>query len=378
MEDANGIVISQSFMILTLNEPTILEKLFQSEIFADTALEVLSKKDVSPHVLGRLSSITLTSLLTYPSLACPRCGFIYHLLSYCANPSVFNLFETICGDDSRCPPTQKWLLDMGFEMYIHREMESIDFNHKSTASNPNFDTVFEKAFCLYRLISQCSLNKILGPSFHSKSIVNVLTKNFEPEPAHLKSARWKAINSTLVRENAASMLVFIPPALQLLTENFSQLHSYRVSAIEFMTQMMIYAPLTFDMLLESNVLQSLITIVISFPNSSILHSAFTRFIEISMTNEKFAEKIVRVSTPLMVDICTQRENRVLAPFCFKLMSMFFEAGSKNATINLALREVMDTNSFVNGPLKIYNRVTTETYGGSEVITVVKSLKSLFD
>ena len=119
-------VSNNAYAILLMGDPKILTPILQDFSFRDVATELLSDKNASPIMIGRLASITLNCLSNVNEIAIDSCGFIYKFLHHCGNPSVFNFFITIC-DDARVTPTQTWLNQMGFHEFVFREFNSIDF-----------------------------------------------------------------------------------------------------------------------------------------------------------------------------------------------------------------------------------------------------------
>ena len=139
----NGNISYNAYAILLMGDPKILTPVLQDFSFRDVATELLSDKNANPVMIGRLASITLNCLSNVNELAVESCGFIYKFLPHCGNPSVFNFFITICGDDPRVSPTQMWLNEMGFSEFVFREFNNIYVNYdpkdsKNKWKDPDF------------------------------------------------------------------------------------------------------------------------------------------------------------------------------------------------------------------------------------------------
>ncbi|KAK8886318.1 hypothetical protein M9Y10_041780 [Tritrichomonas musculus] len=374
----NGNISYNAYAILLMGDPKILTPVLQDFSFRDVATELLSDKNANPVMIGRLASITLNCLSNVNELAVESCGFIYKFLPHCGNPSVFNFFITICGDDPRVSPTQMWLNEMGFSEFVFREFNNIDVNYDPKDSKNIWkDPVFVRILCLYQLVTRCCTNQILRNHFRTPDIVAVLQKDVIHAPDYLKSARWSAINAATCKETAVPLLKMIPNALQLLTEQFTSLKSYRVSALNFITNMMTLAPLTFDLLLQSSMPQMLVNLVLTFPNSTILHNSFLRFVQNGLLNEQFALTIASVYTPIIIDCAIEGTNRILLPCCMEMMKLFNNAARDDRNIAQALHETTGYDDFVKKNLKEYMRILDKPYGEDSATALFHKMKNFF-
>lgn len=377
--DVNPNLSKHAYTILLMGDPKILLPMLKDFSFRDVATELLSQNDLKPILIGRLSSITQACLANLSQQATDSCGFIYRLLTYCGNPSVFNFFVTICGEDERFIPAQHWLNDMGFSLFVFREFDKIDVNYKPEDVTGIWkDPIFIRYLCLYQLITKCCQNEILQKGFRTIELVKLLKKEFVNSPDYLNSAKWSAITAATCQDIAVPLLDVIPHALKVLTEPFEKLKSFRVSALEFITQMMKLAPMTYSLLLESSMPQMLINLVFAFPNSTILHMAFLQFVETGLTHESFAMKIVSVYAPVCIDCAIQGTNRVLIPTCMKMMTLFNEAAKKEKNLALALYETPEYNNFVKKNLKEYTTLISRPYGDDGPVALFKKVKSIFN
>lgn len=214
-------------------------------------------------------------------------------------------------------------------------------------------------------MAKCCLNQVLCIGFQNEHSVQVLTKCFPNEPTFVCNARWSAISASTSKTTAPFLLKeLFTNALNLLNEQFDNLKEFRVSALEFITKILAYAPLSFDVLLQSSMPQMLIHIVLQFPYSTFLHSAFLKFVENGLKREDFALKIVGCYSPVIVDITEEKRNRVLIPIFMKMLDMFLEAAKTNKNINTMVKETPGLRNFIRDKLKKYKEVTSKPYGES--------------
>ncbi|KAH0786607.1 hypothetical protein GPJ56_009509 [Histomonas meleagridis] len=377
-KDEKSVVSTNAYAILSLGNPQILKPILDDSSFQNTALEILSKESVPQFTIGRLSSLTLTLLTNLPEQATESCGFIYHLLKYCENPGVFNFFETICSADPKYELTQKWLNEMGFSEYLLRELDKIDFSYESQEANKYKDSIYIRCLCFYKLIGKCCDNPIMVESFQSEHVVDSLSQAFPNEPSFIRSARWDSISAITSQKTAVFLLKkLFQTAVDILMEQFDRLLAYRVSALTFITKMLTIAPLSFELLLQSSMPQLLIHIVVQFPYSTFLHSAFLKFVEVGLTHLQFAIKIVGCYTPVIIDIAEDRKNRILSPCCIKMLEMFLEKAKTNKEISQVLNETPGIAKFVRGTMKEYQKLVDTPYGEPQT-GVLKMIRNIFN
>lgn len=334
--------------------------LLNDEYFRDKCLDILSQKDIPPPLLGRLVGITSCFINVVPDSIGKNCGFLYQLLKYCDNSSVFNFFLTICSECERIVPFQQWLIDFGLCDYVLREIRSIDVNYQSECLNIYTDPVFLKLLCLYNIILNSSKNTVLKDTYVTKEVTEVSIIQFKNAPIYIINAQWEVINSLICQKTAIHLLCMINPAIDNIKDNYDKLSSFRVSSIEFLTKMMKLSSLTFDLLIQSSIIQILCEKIVKFPNSSILHGAFRDFVVVGLTRDDFALKMAAIYIPFFLD---NTSDRILAATIFKCINLFKEAAAKNQKLNEILQSNQEYVSFVNTKLVEYNEVSDKPYGG---------------
>jgi hypothetical protein len=366
-----------AFNILTCN-PVYLQPVLENGVLLDMATGIVTRPELPPFLIGRLSSLSLNALYHLPDLATISCGFIYHLLKYCENPTVFNLFENLTGDAPEVGPAQKWLQDMGFSLYITREFNNLNFDYVSTEHNTYKDAVYNKTVYLLQLISRSCRNQTLQADFWNEDIVNCLKKATFPDPPDFVSiARWEAIVGVTSAATHEFCKCFLAQAFKLLTDPFEKLKAYRVSALTFVTRMMELAPSTFDAMMRTQMPQMVINLVFQFPNSTILHNAFVKFVEVGLTNSLFAMFVISVYIPVVMYNGESNENRVVKACCMRVMRLFWDLADRDGEIAQMMGEFDGVNDFLAGPLTKYMEKTEKPYGGELPKYDLKSLSSWF-
>jgi hypothetical protein len=353
-----------AFKILNCGDCEYLRPLFESDVYRNNALELITQKNPPAFLLGRLASMTLIAFVSLGEIACDNCGFIYRLLPYCENPTVFNLFETLTGDDSRVEPAQKWLKDFGFCEYIPREVINIQFDHVSELANVFHDPVYNKAFYLFQLIARGLRNSVLGDEFRTESVVQCLKRQFPKMPDFVQISRWDALFFLVSEKNATSLEVFVDEAIRIVSEPFDRLKKYHISALAFITRMMRYDPTVYQTLDRSGLPSMMGTVVLGFPNSTILHNAFIDFIEVGLTNIAFADRVIRLYVPI-ISVHGESGNRILKSVCIRLMELFLDAVKKQRKLKAAMAESSEGNKFIKDIVLPFRKMSQGNYGGMD-------------
>lgn len=421
--DSKSSISTHAFQILSLNSPDLLNIILSNDIFRDAATDMLAKPNIPEYLLGRLSSITYAALIALPKEATQSAGFIYTLIHHSQNPSVFNFFESICSPDDRLIETHKWLIQMGFYEYILRELrflkpaeylpdheKILDFIRNSTKSTTKipsndpessqksdappepeepipedklnrtimyYDPTYFTAQAMYTLIARSTKNPILASSYYNKETIDTLSVKFINEPPFITNARWNAIYSVTCSETKGMMENPMKEAIEILSQPFEKLHSYRVTALKFLTSMMMLEPQTFNVLMKSNILQLVTGIILQFPNSSILHSAIRDFVSVGLQKTDFAVRMVTLYTPVLIESARDRNNRVLGSTAIQIIKMFAEQGLKDPLVKKALIEGTEFLRYYNREMKNYLQVCDSNYGGEIPANFIKVFKALF-
>jgi hypothetical protein len=352
-----------AFKILTCGHPEYLRPLLESGMYVNYATELLIKPDISSLMVGRLSSLTVVALLNLPELACDACGFLYRLLPFCENPTVFNLFETLTGDDQRISKAQEWLRDFGFCMYIPREIGNIDFQYVSTGDNVFKDPVYNRACYLFQLISRGSGNPILGAELRTPDVVQCLQRQFPKMPDFVQIARWDAILAQVSEGTAEMCQVFVGEAVSIVCEEIIRLKKYHVAALSFLTNMMELLPDVIQRIESGFIPSMLISLTAQFHSSTILHNAFLKFTEVGLKNKAFAEQLVRLYLPFLIVNGESNDNRILRSCCIRVMELFITAAKSNSGLKHILDESPEVGPFIDHTIKPFRTKSTAKYGG---------------
>lgn len=309
--DDNSSLSASAYSVLLTGEPEVLKPLFTNGWLLTTAVDLLGNKKTKDYLIGRLASVTLVCIGALDESILDQCTFIFNFLPHCNNASAFNLLTSICDDVESYTKLQEWLNKLHFFEYVFAEFDTIDFSYQFQKNiTDNIDTtmykdpVASKCLCLYNLLGCCCQNKILQKSFLKDKLIEILLRRFTSKsktPDFIRTARWKTITSATHDKISKELVKLLPEAISLLTEDFAILRSYRVSALDFISKMLTLQPSkTYDLLMNSSVPQTLILLIMKFPNSSIFHSSFHEFVKSALTISEFSFILSNIYLPIII------------------------------------------------------------------------------
>jgi hypothetical protein len=352
-----------AYKILHCGDAEYLRPLFARDAFLDYAMDLMSQEAPPAPLVGRLASLTAVALSELPDCACENCVFVYHLLAYCENPTVFDLFETLTSDDDRVKPAQRWLRAFGFCEYIPREIALIDFGHRSACANVLKDPVYNRASYLFQLVARGLRNAVLGDDLRrTGNLLECLRKKFPDIPDFVQAARWDAIATLATAANAGELTVFVDEALGILVEQFDHLRKFHVIALSFVTNMMKFGTVVYESIERSSLPTVLLAVVLSFPSATIFHNAFLEFIEAGLANFAFANRVVRVCVPVLATHGEATTNRILKAFCIRLMELFVDAAKAQRRLRPAMAQSCEGDLFVKHVVVPFRKTTKGPYG----------------
>jgi hypothetical protein len=353
-----------AFKILHCGDAEYLRPLFAGEYFLDYATDLMSQDDPPAPIVGRLASLTAVALSELPECACDNCIFIFRLLPYCENPTVFDLFETLTSDEERVKPAQRWLRAFGFCEYIPREIGLIDFGHRSTCTNVLKDPVYNRASYLFQLVARGLRNSVLGDDLRrTGSLVECLRKKFPEIPDFVQAARWEAIATLATASKAGELMVFVAEAVEILSGAFDHLKKFHVIALSFVANMMKFRPDVYESVEQWSLPTVLFTVVLSFPSATIFHNAFLEFIEAGLANFAFADRVIRICVPVVAAHGEASTNRILRAFCIRLMELFVDAAKAQRKLRPAMAQSPEADLFVKHVVAPFRKTTKGKYGG---------------
>lgn len=361
LANGNSSATTGAFKLLTCGEKSFMEKMVGDGKFRERIQNVLARDEIEPAVMGRLTTLTFNAVSKFPTDATyNECSFAFDLLSRADMQSVFEMFSAIIREGK---DAQRWLERSQFASIIGSELEKIDFNHKSSSKSLYADPVYNRACHLYNLVYQCCRTAVLRDSFRTKEMIKCLQHTFVNLPDFVRNEQWKAIVLLADANTAPDCMVFVPEAIQILSEMPDKLTCYRETAIHFLAKMMSFQPKVYTMVAESSVPQTLISIALNFSSSTIIQNAFVAFVKAAVNDTQLAKKLIRYYVSVIIHFGSDSENRLLV-YCFsQVLDILVNAAANDKQIANVLYEQHGVRKFVTSVLKPYQKQLRKSYGG---------------
>ena len=362
LADSTSKATTGAFKLLTCGEAAYMRNIIGEGAFSDRVKRILEKDIISPAVMGRLTTLTFNVVVENPSdAAYNECSFAFDLLGHAEMQSVFEMFS---GMIKKGKKPQKWLKRNNFAEAIETQLRGLNFNHVPAGKNLYVDPVYNRACHLYNLVYQCCRTRVLRDTFRTGSMAKCLLCEFKDVPDFVKNEQWKAIVLMADATTVDSCMEFVPKAVSILSEMPDSLTCYRETAIHFLAKMMGFDHKVFDIVSKSSVPQTLISLVLQFPSSTIIQNAFVAFVKASIKNEDLACKLITYYLCVIIHF-TSLENNRLIKYCFtQVMDQFIEAAKESKKISTALYEQQMAKKFITSVIKPYHKQLRKAYGGS--------------
>jgi hypothetical protein len=211
----------KSFFLLSKKVSSkVVHALLEADLFFVKATEVLSGQSVSSLIISRLSALLNAIVVKQKSCYTETIGFLFQLLRFIDDPSVFSLFSAICGVADNMAELQLGLSRTNFATLVLREFEG---NYVPD----------EKLANLCALVNVCLNNRILAANFTGERFIAAFAGLLSRDDLLLRNQLWAAVVSLCGGSTWHRMSEFQSCALEILQPTFTDLHMYHVCACDF-------------------------------------------------------------------------------------------------------------------------------------------------
>lgn len=339
--------------LLTGGSQFIIPNLVKSTYFPEYAVRTMAKStDLSSLTIGRLCDITLSIFQSGKTNILNNCGYILFLLKYCANPSVYSMFQTILSEDNeKLKIHREWLFSIGFvdelSTDILETMNSTFFTNnieESDLPKLSYNYDHEKLINLLRLVSDAAKDRpgvkkdfIYG---HLKSIL--VASNSAHFPYHISDYFWQALN-TLYEKDLSDFFIDIVFAAQKMIIDFSKsdenkIHRYLSESLNLITKFIEDKP----ELVNNDLLNAILTLMLKFSGSSFFLCDVRRFFQQCIKTKELKEKVpLAVISKLL--IYGQSSGNGLVSF---FANAIIEDMTKSETAKKTIKKMDNVSKFI--------------------------------
>lgn len=365
LSDEKSTAGSNLVTILIFTESTFLRTLVTDPSLNVRATTTLLSENPADITIARLAHLTTALLLWCPKEAPIECSYYFIMLKFCHNHTVFSMFMNTMADETAPPEIHQWLADMDFVNYILLELESMNYDYElPEGANPYEDRVFRKASCLYEILTRCSRNTVLKDRVLCTATVPFLKKRFKNPPKYVLTAYWKLVRELCCEATASLMSTeFADLAMSVLAEDSARISEHQVLAVNFICKLIESLPDASSKLCESSLTVWMVQLLLSHPNSSILHSAFRKFVDVSMTNEVFSLQVIELIAPMLITEAMTTKNRVLLPTLYYAMQIISDKVYADLEkYKHIIANIPEFHSFCKNDMKKYQELCGKSYG----------------
>lgn len=355
-------ISAKAFAILEHSQQSLTKLLLEKQRIHNTACTVLANPvDLNPLYLNRLSLLTLTVIYYDPALIIGNCGYILQLIPFIAEPSILSLFESLCSpsEDSEFIQIQKWMNSVGFTEVILKELDDFPLQMESaTLLTPSANYYAS----LLRLVSVCGSSPIFGPSVCTYQFVTALNRTAGNYPQFVENQRWEAISSIYCQQTKDAMHGFFPLALEILDDKTRCNSISGTAAIDLLSVMIEIDPILLDFIISSNVPQTILNLIINFPDATLLHISVIDFIKVALQNDQIRKNFAQDLAKILLTTFKQT-NKCVRATLYKIFRALIKLSKANSKIASDFKQFSELADIVKGPMQEYRLILKSQYGG---------------
>lgn len=407
---------ARTFLIFNKAPTSILQALLKCDLFYNKiTLFFLNAQhqnlDTPIIIISRISSILLNIISNLPNEANNCVGFVYQLIPFISDPSVFDLFNSICSSDSELNAMQRSLIESNFSDYIYDELQKHFANYQKinsdgcqlNESNTNdsnhqlqlnlsddsesfaefkYLNINEFITSLLRIIKLCLINSNLQASFRKYKLIEILHTIASSTPisdTSILNELWMCISHfSLDSQFMHNMIIFLEPAIQIIIEPYLSVHAYHIYAIEFIANMMkLQSNSLISSKLDTQIPQVLLRLIVQFPNSSNLMGSVFRLIKYGLKWPIFTDKYARQCIPIMTIDGTYDTKTAASANSLKIMRKIVFKPKYKSLRSIIKQYVHNYDNLVKNCLTEYNHIISLPYGGEIVNPALMKSPSFF-
>ncbi|KAK8838400.1 hypothetical protein M9Y10_033026 [Tritrichomonas musculus] len=332
--------------ILTSKNASKITNLVKTSFFTDFTTELLSKDNVSPMIVGRLSEIALNLFSSGNLDFLSHAGFVILFLKYLDNCSVCELFLSLFDYKKKMTVSQDWLFEIRFDSEIALILKKL---LKDDISCDGYSFQQESSISLLRIINKALENWRTRPQILNGPILSVFLDYYHL-PTHVNNFYWQTVNSLHDPITKDQLLMYAKEARSILINPIDEIHMYHSEALQFLKKYIGCNPELFD----TELIKSVISLMMQFEKCQLF------LIE---------------SADLILTICQTKD---LSPKIEKYIPLFIDEADDDKRspfqiISLAIAKELYINQLTNG---IFNKANkSSTFVKNTLLPYIQKLNS---
>lgn len=274
--------------ILTSKNACRIQNLVKTSYFSDFTTEFLSKDNISPMLVGRLSEIALNLFRSGTYDFFTHAGFVILFLKYIDNCSVCDFFVSLFDFDDQLKPAQDWLFEIGFDVEIASLLQNL---LSENYASDEYSIKQENKISLLKIINKALRNWRVRSQIIEGPIFSVFLKYYKL-PTHVKNIYWQTINYLYEDKTKEQLLIHAKEAKNILISPVDHIHMYYSEALKFLIKYVYSNPELFD----SELVKSIITLMMQFENCELFLIEAANLFLVLCRSEKLSSRMVKYAS----------------------------------------------------------------------------------
>lgn len=338
--------------LLTSKNASHIPNLVKTSCFSDFTTEFLSKDNLPPMLVGRLSEIALNLFRSGNYEFFTHAGFVILFLKYIDNCSVCDFFVSLFEIDDQLKPAQDWLQEIGFYTEISSLLQKLLSESNNSDNYLNYSIEQENKISLLKIINEALKNLRTRSQIIDGPIFSVF-QNYYKLPIYVSGFYWKTINLLYDDTTRKHLLIFAKEARNIFINPLDSVHMYCTEALKFLKKYVYSNPELFD----SELVKSIITLMMQFENCELFLIEAANLFIIMCNSEVLSPRMVKYASLFVNEAADSKRSS----FQMISLSIANDLACNQSTIEF-FKKISLPPKFMNKTLKPYINKLNNVYG----------------
>lgn len=349
LRNDNSIIAQNAFNIFaTENRRFILSLLRQEDL--NTKFKQILTNFPGYVTLSRLSSILIICFNVCPARSLLQLEILEYLFPYCSYQPVLNVFCNLINmNDSE----GKFLEYISSQDFVSKLLDQIRNSPSTIGSNQ------EKVIGQFLLLRTFCMCPQIKNFLKTKEIIKIIIRSFDDPDILILNAQWSIILDLTDETIYEAFSCIVPQAINSIMQSSNRFSKYQLFCVDFLTKLLQISndPLFINSFQSLAICQMTKSLLMSFPNHSILHIHVAKLLKMMISKNELMEYIISEMIPFLSELLIQRDNILLSSFSWNLIEQFL-------AIDLTQNIQKSIQKIVFDRLEELNELSSCEYGGS--------------
>ena len=343
---------SQKAFQIFINGPlSIAQALIKDNFFFVQVTKILNDNENGQKIIGKIAAILNRLVLSHQQLAIESIGFIPFFLKYIQESEVFDLFHTIFTNEENLKPVLEMMAVTALDIFIINEITD-DMNEM-------------KLYNILQILKDCLECETLAYIFQNMNVMEKLESllNRYYNNTFLLNQIWRVFSLLVCEKLLLKMKSIFEEAIDTICQSFERLESYHIFIFDFLARVVDIKPVIFTENQKKQLLQTIKSLFVKFPNSTHLINSMLNFIRKSLHNRDFAQRVLSGFIDFFIDEGTKKQRTAASASALSFLSDITYMKKSSIMINKHLTNNKKYSSFYKSFFKKYLEDIQSPYGG---------------